>query len=938
VSQVDAITCDIANPEQVLITVTDNGNPTNSYTYELLPLGNTNGTLTATPTNVTAEFNLTQVGSYTFRITDTNTGCYVLTAPYEIAPYDLIEVTATAIDPVICFNDGNGSIEINITGYSGTYDYQVFDDSDNPIGAQVNTDTSVNPRLITGLNGGNYYVRITETTEPFCDDDTNMVTIVSPDMDLTEITTVLTNVECTNDQGEISISPTGGFAPYDITVTNTTTAEVFDTAFDVTTILFTGLSAGDYSVTVVDAGGCSITNNYPNLLVMPLAVTANAIPLNTTLACFGDKTATVSATNVINGSGSYEYQINYYDTTGTSITFTSGQQTSPDFTNLGPGIYSITVSDGWNCDVETNQVTITEPTRIEATLLRTDPLTCATGVEFELSATGGSGTYEYSIDNITFLPMTSNPMPLPETGILGAGEHQYFVRDLGGACASVASNAITENAIVPLTLTVDTSAAIISCNGESTATIYASADGGLGNYQYELFTDAALTIGSRIAGPQSQGEFGNLPAGTYYVNVISEDCTAPAEEVIITEPTPLTYTEEVINVLCNGEENGSITVTLSGGSGGYQYAISPNLNQFDTINTFTDLAPGDYTIIAQDQNGCFEELNYTITAPDLLTVDPNVITPETCIGDEDGAITINIQGGTAPYRTAINSNSEVDFIQDRLDFTNLAAGNYLIFVRDVNNCETNIVVDVEPGVNLNATITPVYECSGDVPTNYVNITLEDSSVLGDVLYAIDSTDPNDMQLNPDFRNSTPGTHYIAIAHANGCVQTFDFVIEDFEPLVLSLEQRNLNEITAVVTGGKEEYTFIMGDRNNGTDNTFRINRTDTYTVTVIDENGCESVASIYMEFIDLDIPNVFTPDGDGLNDTWFPKNQEAFPEILTIIFDRYGREVYRMGINDNPWDGLYRQTELPTGDYWYVIKLRGEEDDREFVGHFTLYR
>ena len=48
--------------------------------------------------------------------------------------------------------------------------------------------------------------------------------------------------------------------------------------------------------------------------------------------------------------------------------------------------------------------------------------------------------------------------------------------------------------------------------------------------------------------------------------------------------------------------------------------------------------------------------------------------------------------------------------------------------------------------------------------------------------------------------------------------------------------------------------------------------------------------------------------------------------------------LYRIGPNGNGWDGFYQQTELPTGDYWYIIKLNGENDDREFVGHFTLYR
>jgi gliding motility-associated-like protein len=98
------------------------------------------------------------------------------------------------------------------------------------------------------------------------------------------------------------------------------------------------------------------------------------------------------------------------------------------------------------------------------------------------------------------------------------------------------------------------------------------------------------------------------------------------------------------------------------------------------------------------------------------------------------------------------------------------------------------------------------------------------------------------------------------------------------------------------------------------------------------------MATIEMEFIDIEIPNFFTPDGDGLNDFWKPRNIEQFPEILIKIFDRYGRVVADDIVNKAGWDGLYKENELPTGDYWYVIKLKGENDDREFVGNFTLYR
>ena len=161
-----AISC--AGPEEVTITINDNGNAANVYSYQLLPVGNTNATQTGTPTYNSATFNLTAVGSYTFRVTDTTTGCYVDTATYTIAPYDLIKVTATAITPVTCFGDNNGALQINVSGYSGPYNYTVYTSAGVATTITGSANTSTNPLTISGLTGGNYYVRVTETNVPLC--------------------------------------------------------------------------------------------------------------------------------------------------------------------------------------------------------------------------------------------------------------------------------------------------------------------------------------------------------------------------------------------------------------------------------------------------------------------------------------------------------------------------------------------------------------------------------------------------------------------------------------------------------------------------------------------------------------------------------------------------------------------------------------------------
>ncbi|WP_343486871.1 T9SS type B sorting domain-containing protein [Allomuricauda sp. d1] len=949
------VTCNPGSDAQIEVGVTVNpGTATPNLEYVVTGINVVYGPQTITSTNHLETFTGLSAGNYSISITNLDTGCVTNTVHTVDEPEEM-DVVATKLTDEECLNNGvdDGSFSITISDYVGDYSYQVYDSSDNPLpGAGFsgtgNTGTVLPP--ITNLSGGVYYIRITQTDAPFCVEDSNNITIIAPDAPITAAVSEEANVTCSNDQGVILVDPEGGQGPYTIVLDNTTTAQSY-TETNVEAFMFNGLSAGTFDITITDAYGCVHTDNIT--LIQPDDIVASIT--STALSCYNGNDASVTAsiaprTNPV--APVYEYRLNRYDDlAGTTLLSTSAPQSAATFNGLNTGFYSITVSDDVSCADETAIVEIINPTEVEAFLVRTNPLTCEDGVEFELSATGGSGTYEYSDDNITFIPMAGNSVNLPVSGTLGAGTYQYFVRDAVNGCVAVASNIIDEDPIIPLSLTLDTTAAIINCDGESTARIVADADGGLGNYMFELYTNysgsladlnnldpALLNVADRIAGPSANGTFADLPAGTYYINVFSGDCTAPPQQVVIADPAPLTYSEGFADETCVGAEDGYITVTLSGGAGGYQYAISPNLDQFSDENTFTDLSPGNYTVIAQDQNGCFEVLDYTIGSATPITVTADTVTHEICAGDADGSITLGITGGVAPYRTSLNSNADADFVNGQVQFDNLAAGTYVIFVRDANDCETNIIVDVEPGVNLNATVTPIYECDGNIPENRIEVILEDDTASADVMYALDSTNPADMQLTPDFTNMVPGSHFLTIAHSNGCINTVDFEITGFEPLTLILEQNNINEITAVAAGGLEEYTFIFGDVDNGADNTFFINRTDTYTVTVIDQNGCEVSAEIFMEFIDIEIPNFFTPDGDGMNDRWLPDNLEAFPNVLMIIFDRYGRELYRMRYGDAGWNGIYQNSNLPTGDYWYVIKLQGEQDDREFVGHFTLYR
>jgi len=85
------------------------------------------------------------------------------------------------------------------------------------------------------------------------------------------------------------------------------------------------------------------------------------------------------------------------------------------------------------------------------------------------------------------------------------------------------------------------------------------------------------------------------------------------------------------------------------------------------------------------------------------------------------------------------------------------------------------------------------------------------------------------------------------------------------------------------------------------------------------------------------IPNYFPPNNDGDLDEWGPGCASQYRNLKVNIFDRDGRKVATFNVNAK-WYGQYNGIELPTGDYWYVVKLNDKNYDHEFVGHFTLYR
>ncbi|MFI0431482.1 beta strand repeat-containing protein, partial [Mariniflexile sp. HMF6888] len=386
----NAITC--TNDEDITVSVTSSGGtPTNlQFTVEDVDGSVTGGIYSQT--NVTGVFTGLPIGNYIITVTNLDTDCSLQTAHYVNDP-NTFDLTIDSVIDVTCFSDSDGSVNVTFidrvptpTDESGPFSYNVVD----ALGTTVDsgTTTDAGPVAISDLVSGTYTITATLTNAPYCTVSKNF-TITAPTaaLAITETHTAITCVSGNND-GTISASATGGWpGGYEYRLENSGgTVVPYSSVSN-----FTGLTADNYIVRVKDSKGCEAF--VPVTLVVPTPINATVAATPTLLSCFGDKNATITVGNVMGGQGSnYTYTLNMVQPTVTS----SGPQTSAVFNGLGAGTYNVTVTDGYNCEFTTADVVISEPSQIVASLVKATSQTCLTDATLTLSATGGTGAYEYS--------------------------------------------------------------------------------------------------------------------------------------------------------------------------------------------------------------------------------------------------------------------------------------------------------------------------------------------------------------------------------------------------------------------------------------------------------------------------------------------------------------------------------------------------------------
>ena len=622
-------------------------------------------------------------GNYTVTVTD----CRGITAEKTITISDPapINVTATITDQ--SGNGNDGEISLTVTGGSGTYNNY------NWSGGVSTTNVASN------LSAGTYSVTVTDTNG--CT-GTGSFTVaeICASTNIT-ITANITNVSGAGNDGAIDITAGGGLANYSYFWSNSSTNEDLS-----------GLSTGNYTVTVTDANGCTGSQTFTvGNACTPITVTANI----TAESSAGNDGAITATSN----GGTMPYSYNWNPNQGT----TSGM-----ITNLVAGTYDVTVTDASGC-TGTNSFTVdgfTCPTVTVSTMVT--GVTCAGGNTGTITANGAGGTPNYTYT-------WSNGLPSQQTVTgLAAGSYMVTATDVDG-CSGSTTVLIEDGASLLVNIVNTTN---LTCFGNNSGSITISGFGGSGPYSavWQPGNLTGLTIN-------------NLSAGTYtpVITDTSTGCSASGNPITLTQPTDISMSGSATNTSCNGESDGTISLSISGGNPGYTVSWS-NGGSGQNLN---NLSAGTYTPTVTDANGCVKVGSaITVGQPAPITATPT-INNASCFGNDDGSISLNISGGTAGYTVTWSNTSTGTSI------SGLSAGSYSATIVDANGCTFSdtysitqpasfglsfVVTNESPAGDdgaINLTVSP----SGNYSFLWSNgATTEDINGLSADIYTVTVTDIN----------------------------------------------------------------------------------------------------------------------------------------------------------------------------------------------------
>ncbi len=799
--------------------------------------GDTTGSIDVTPTGgsgaynfiwsnglVTEDLSNLSAGNYLLTVTDTN-GCTKDTS-YQISGSSQIIINATVLQ-VNCAGGSDASIQLFVSGGNGSYIYLWSDGSTNS--------------SLQNISAGNYSVTVTDL---YACTASQQFTITQPN--IIAANAIITNANCVLNSGAITTSVTGGASPYNFSWSNGATSSSIS-----------NLSSGNYSLTITDSNGC--TGTWSGVVVGQGSPSATFSVVN--VSCYGlldgsitstvnggnppysflwsNGTSSASLLNISGGSYSVTItdqigctanynrtvqspvplslianvnNVNCYNTStgniqviangGTSpytYLWNTGSQTS-SISNLNAGSYTVTVTDSHNC------IKIGGYSVLQNSLIQIDSAVVVDNIcnggnngAINLTLLGGSGSYSY---------LWSNGETTEDISNLSAGTYTITVTD-SLACSNSFTYAVTEpSAIIAVLSSVNPTCS--QANGIASV----SASGGTGALTYLWNTG------------ETTSSISNLISGNYTVTVTDDfGCTIIINDTLTNQAGPTISSSIITDPLCNGGSNGSINISVSGGTAVLNYLWSNGQSTQD-IN---GIPAGNYTLTITDSNNCTTSGSYFVNQPSAINASINS-TPSTC-NQSNGSLSVFVSGGTPGYTYLWNNGSTQSAI------SNILAGSYTVTITDSQSCglvqNTAVFSQPSPIVVINS-ISNVL-CNGD-STGAISILINDGTSPFSFLWSNGDTTQN-------ISNLTNGSYSVTVTDFNGCTGVKSFFVS--QPAFLSLANYTVVNSTCGQANGSAQvnpaggvgpYTYLWS--NGSVLNQITNVAAAIYSVTVTDANGC----------------------------------------------------------------------------------------------------
>ncbi|QFZ54939.1 T9SS type A sorting domain-containing protein [Oceanihabitans sp. IOP_32] len=896
INQIDCI----GGVGSISIPVSDFGT---RYRYQWIINGVATAITHSSDTSVTLN-NISATGSYVLRVASKRVSDSDFAIDANVARINinmtspaLVKIDSANPNKTSCNGGTDGSMVLTLSGGT-TYEYT--------LGHSPTVWMPLINHTISNLSAGSY--TITVRNENGCaSQPLNNIFIEEPDaITISEVPNSKQDVTTNGgSDGAIEITVSGGTAPY-------TFSWLGPNGYTSNQQNPTGLSTGDYSLTVTDANLC--TQNFGPIFINepgPLGI----VSLNATPALC-KATATGSIKAEITGTPPFIF-------TWTKVgdpTFTAPNQA--ETTGLATGTYTLSLTDASGSPAVSSSVFVSEPTDALFATQTTVPVSCTDGNNGQIiiNPTGGTAPYTYSLNSSldkqgsnTFANLTSGSYSVSvfdanncefiipnavvdnapqiviqedlvlhisefgktdgaiNTSVSGGnppytyswtGPNNYTaaVKDINTLSQGFYTLTVTDanncqtsktfNITEPSELTVSLEQTVfLDCEGDDFAEIVVNVSGGAPNYTYQWFQ---LLNGSARELSETSAFLSNLSVGIYYA-VVTDSNNVYKTTTSIEIKQPDTLKVELINktdVLCSGASTGNINVAISGGTAPYKYYW----NGKETTKNISNLPAGDYFFLVVDNNNCSAQLDVTIQAPaNPLNIQEVILTNVSDYGANNGSISLKVTGGTPAYNFEWTRLSDNTIISSQATISNLMPDVYQVTITDANSCSlTQVYKITQPDIIEETLSNPT--CAGNTDGS---ISLLVNKGNGNFTYSW-STGATTSTIN----NLAAGEYQVTVTGLEEPL-TRTYTLENPLPIVVDLgadqvlcKDQNLR-IDGTVENPNARYNWTSDNGFSSNDPSIVIGEKGTYTLTVSTQAGCSESDSIFVDVSDQEISAEF---------------------------------------------------------------------------------